>query len=215
MKKNQTSHSNEYLPENPRLIRRAQAGNREAMGEVIKQYQHIAWSLAQRFKRNPNYNNHDIEDMYQDGLIIIAKCVQEYGKYVDDSGNIYPFWRTIWYRIRSDASSKRKKRIRQQENEQVTKTGELYFTAEQALEMDEATTEQVDLQFKYNLAWEYARDNLSPEKWITWRLYYGRDMREIDIAKALNITRQAVNVRLQSARKIVRKAFIYEGFKLD
>lgn len=213
MPKNKTSLSDSYPPEDVRLIRKAQRGDAQAMREVIEQYKHIARSLANRFKKNKHYNDHDIEDMYQEGLIVTVKCIEEYGKYLDDDGNIHPLWRTIWFKIRSDAGSKRKTRVRKDSKEQVTKTGELYFTAEQALEMDEAMGEQLDIQETYSKAWEYAKLNLTPEKWITWRLYYGRDMREVDIAEELNITRQAVNVRLQTARKIVREAFRYEGFR--
>ena len=78
------------------------------------------------------------------------------------------------------------------------------------IEREEAENRQL-----YSKAWAIAKDNLNPSQWVTWRLYYGRDMTEAEIARELNISRQAVNVRLQACRKKVRKGFVSEGFRFE
>lgn len=195
------------------MIRAAQEGDPKAMARVIERYKHIARSFAYGFVNNKNYNVADCEDMYHDGLLSIMKAVRAYGRYTDDNDDPYPLHKTIWLIIRSDARVKRRKRIVRQEREVYSPDGDVFYTPEQAIEMWE--DDKVEQRQIYSRAWEFAREELEPKQWIVWRLYYGRDMREVEIARELNISRQAVNVRLQRARKHVRKAFIYEGYRID
>ena len=210
---NTKRHRSKFPEEDRAMIRAAQSGDRQAMLKVIERYKHIARSFAYGFVNNKNYSKADCEDMYQDGIISIMKAVKIYGRYTDDNNEPYPFHKTIWLLIRSDAQVKGKKRIATSEREVYTPEGEIFYTADQAQNMEEE--DKVEKQQLYTKAWEYAREALNPKQWIVWRLYYGRDMREVDIARELNISRQAVNVRLQKARKNVRKAFIYEGYRID
>lgn len=212
LEKKHRSRTGIAFPEDdPELFLRAQRGSQEAMEEIINRYKYLAGGFCKKFTGSKYYNSTDIEDLYQEAIVSIIEAVSLYGRYLDDFGKPYPLWRTIWLKIRSDAQHKRKKKQTREEIETLTKEGTLYETAdwqEMAKENDRAEQQQL-----YSMAWAFAKDLLEPKHWIVWRLYYGRDMREIDIAAELNISRQLVNLRLSQARNEVRRAFKMQGLR--
>lgn len=203
----QPRHSKEWPDEDPSLLYRGRDGDPVAQAKIIERYKHIAKSFARRFKGN--YPDADVEDLYQEGLESILKALRSYGKKKDQNGDNYPFWRTAWFIIRSDAATRRRKRNYREERERLTWDGDI--AGEYAAE---SQPDSVNNRVTYSRAWEIA-ETLPPIYWIVWRLYYGRDMREIRIAEELNITRQAVNHRLQKAREKVGKKLKREGYEYD
>ena len=200
------------------LIRKAQSGDQKAVTKVIEQYQFLARSFSAKFRGNSLYNHHDIEDLYAEAVESILKSIRIYGRYTDDDGIPYPFWRTVWLMIRGDAQHKRRKRAYRQSKEFITKTGDIFYAKSEMLDKNfefMSEREGVEERKIYNKAWDIAKECLNEQQWITWRLYYGRDMTEAEIARELNITRQGINVRLMACRKKVRKGFRSEGYRFE
>tara|TARA_R110000751_G_scaffold68969_2_gene140279 strand:+ start:3472 stop:4041 length:570 start_codon:yes stop_codon:yes gene_type:complete len=189
------------------MLYKGREGDRVAQAKIIERYKHIARSFARRFKGN--YPDADLEDLYQEGLESILKALRTYGNKKDSNGEPYPFWRTAWFIIRSDASTKRRKRKYREEREMLTRDGDIGIH-----DSIETVPDTVNERIIYSRAWEVA-STLKPIYWIVWRLYYGRDMREVKIAEELNITRQAVNHRLQKARQNVGKVLRREGYDYE
>lgn len=199
--------SKEWPDEDREMLIRGRDGDQVAQAAIIERYKHIARSFARRFKGN--YPDADVEDLYQEGLESILKALRSYGKKRDEHGEPYPFWRTAWFIIRSDASTKRRKRIYREDKEKLTWDGDIGIH-----DSTEHPPDTVNERLIYSRAWELA-SKLKPIYWIVWRLYYGRDMQEVKIAKELNITRQAVNHRLQKARESVGKSLRREGYEYE
>lgn len=205
----------EFPEENPELILRAQEGSREAMEEVIKAYDYLARGFVRKFYGSQFYGREDLEDLYQDACMSIMKAVGIYGR-TDADGNVYPFWRTIWFIIRSDARVKRTQKVRRETNEVYgdDQDDKQYGTTLSKV-ISEDSIETMEKRERYAQAWEYATELLPPNHLTIWRLYYGRDMRESEIARELDVSRQLINVRLKQARNIVRKAFLNEGYRIE
>lgn len=203
---------NTWPPEDRENLLKAKGGDRQAQAKVIERYKHIARGFSRKFRGN--YCDADVEDLYMEGLESILKALRSYGEKLDANGEPHPFWRTAWFIIRSDAATKRRKRKYRDAREKVTSDGTLGYTEQERLWQEQGNSSSlatVNNQRLYSRAWEIAR-GLRPIYWIVWRLYYGRDMSEADIARELNITRQAVNFRMQRARRKVRETMFYEGF---
>lgn len=202
-----TSRSSKYPDENEtqELVSRAQRGDVASLNKVIETHTHLAkWYVG----RCRGFGLEDADDIFQDAILSIYRAVRLYKPRLDKNGNLFPFYRFAMWSIRHEAHLKRKKIIKKNQNEFLSRDG----TQDEGVEDEFSDRAQALVLFK--LVFRRAKSTLRPKFYTVFRLYYGRGMTEKVIADELGVSRQVVNWRLRKARKILGEVLEVDGLSI-